>query len=97
MTRLYGVFSPRGKLVAAFSSYKAADAMARYNWKAAGEALYWSIAPQPPTIKWIDVELEPPSDPHKLTEDPITTCSCFECPRHPVERQRAEWVRENDR
>ena len=31
MTRLYGVFSPRGELVAAFSSHKAADAMAQYN------------------------------------------------------------------
>lgn len=80
--RMYGVFNPRGKLVAAFDSYKLADALAAYKWDALKDAAYWSVAPQPPTISHVEFEYEPPEDRHKITDEPIENCSCFGCPRH---------------
>lgn len=80
---MYGVFSPTGKLVAAFEDFRAADAMARYDWKTVGERLYWSIAPQAATITRIAVTAEPPGDPHLVFKDEgDNRCSSFDCPRH---------------
>lgn len=84
----YGVFNPSGELVAAFtanSSYtaRAVDAFARYDWKAMGEALYWTISPQPVTIARIEIDMDEfPEVRHKLIDDPFQRCSCFHCPVH---------------
>ena len=80
---LYGVFNPRGELVALFRDFKVADAYVSYDRQQLGEAAYWSLAPQPATIKRVMIETpEPPEDRHTLRDEPITHCSCFDCPRH---------------
>ena len=84
MVMLYGVFSPRGELIAAFRDPKVADAYVSYDRAALGEAAYWSMAPQPATIGRIDIgTLTVPEDRHTLKDEPITRCSCYSCPRHP--------------
>lgn len=94
MSSFYGVFNPRGELVAAFNTSShpyakaAVDAYARYDWMAMGEALYWTVAPQPVTISRIDIDVvEPPKQPlHRLTDEPLQYCSCFGCPTHSPQR-----------